>query len=319
MNMKIINFFSRTLVNMKWIYIVMLALLFIDRIQAQTPTDGFTMSKGEICTVMDRGGSTWTNYWEGKRYRDNPNIGRFSSLMWMPMLGYGLTSKLNLFAGLPHITTNSTGGFMTGMRGWQDLQLEVKYRLVKKQNERGIFYTFFTAGVSAPATDYVPDHLPFSIGLGTKNLTGRTIIHYEHKKGFYYTIQTGYTLKSNITVARQTYYNSRQVMSNEMPVPNIWDGTTRFGFKKKSFRADVHYNWMISTSGSDMRLYDMPYPFHRMNATSIGITGLYWIPLLDGLAIHGNVDQTISGRNMGKSFMWSTGFQYVFNPFKNKK
>ncbi|MFM7769895.1 MAG: hypothetical protein ACKO8Q_04995, partial [Bacteroidota bacterium] len=157
---------------------------------AQTPTDGFTMSKGEVCTVLDKGGSFWTNYWEGNRYRNNPNIGRFSSQIWMPMLGYGFSSKLNLFAGLPYISTRSTGGYMTGMKGWQDVQLEAKYRLVKKESKRGIAYVFLTAGISAPATDYVPDHLPFSIGLGTNNVTGRGIFHFEYKKGIFYTIQS---------------------------------------------------------------------------------------------------------------------------------
>ena len=302
--------------NLKKVILCIAATVLINNIYAQTPTDGFTMSKGEICLVVDKGGSTWKNYWEGKRFRDNPNIGRFTSSMWMPMAGYGLSSRLNLFAGLAYISTESTAGQMTGMKGWQDLQLEAKYRLIKKQKGKGTFYTFLTAGVSAPASDYVPDYLPFSIGLGTKNLIGRVVAHYERKAGFFYTVQTGYIAKSKIRVDRQSYYNGRQVNSNIMPVPDVWDGTARIGFKKKSFRADLHYNWMISTSGSDMRLYDMPYPYNKMNATSVGIYGLYWIPAVEGLAIHANLDQTISGRNMGKAFMWSGGVQYVFNPFK---
>lgn len=283
---------------------------------SQTPSDGFSMAKGEICTVIDKGQTTWMHYWEGKRYRDNPNIGKFQADMWMPMFGYGLSSKLNLFAGLAHITTRSSGGYMTGMSGWQDLQLEAKYRILKKQKEKGSLFVFTTIGISAPASNYVADHLPYSIGLGTKNVIGRVIVQYEQKKGLFYTIQTGYTLKSNITVDRQSYYYDRQVISNVMPVPNVWDGSAKIGFKKKSFRMDVHYNWMVSTSGNDIRLNDMPYPFNKMNATTIGITGLYWVPLINGLAIHGNIDQTITGRNVGKSFMWSGGLQYVFNPFK---
>lgn len=301
--------------SLKKVILCMLSLLLIYSTKAQTPTDGFTMSKGEVCLVIDRGGSSWDHYWEGKRYRNNLNLGTFSSSMWMPMAGYGVSSRLNLFAGLAHVSTSSTAGTMTGMRGWQDFQLEAKYQLIKKQKEKGTFYTFLTAGVSAPASNYVPDHLPFSIGLGTKNLIGRAIVHYERKKGMFYTIQTGYIAKSTITVDRQSYYNGRQVNSNIMPVPDVWDGSVRLGYKKKSFRVDVHYNWMVSTSGSDIRLNDMPYPFNRMNATSVGFTGLYWIPVVKGLAVHATVDQTLTGRNVGKAFMWSGGFQYVFKPF----
>jgi hypothetical protein len=149
-----------------------------------------------------------------------------------------------------------------------------------------------------PVGNYVPDFLPYSIGLGAKTLTGRVIVHYEHKSNFFATAQTGYTLKSNITTDRQSYYNEGQVNSNEMPVPDMWDGALRVGYNNKRFRADIHYNWATSTSGSDIRRNDMPYP---------GVKGL---------ALHAMADQVIAGRNVGKAFSWSTGVQYVFNPFK---
>lgn len=295
-----------------------LLLMATATLHAQTPTDGFSMSKGEICLVGAYGESRWDQYWEGKRLRENLNLGTFSSRMIMPMAGYGISNKLNIFAGVPHISTSSTAGQMAGMRGWQDLSIAAKYKLIKKKNERGTFYTFLTAGFSIPISNYVPDHLPFSIGLGAKTATGRVIAHYEHKSKFFGTLQTGYTFRSNITVDRQSYFNERQVNSNEMPVPNVWDGSARLGYNTKRFRADVHYTWNISTSGSDIRRNDMPYPFNRMNAQTVGIYGLLWIPGVEGLAVTANADQVINGRNMGKAFMWMTGVQYVFNPFKKK-
>lgn len=283
---------------------------------AQMPADGFTMSKGEICLVTDYGQSSWKEYWEGTRLRENLNLGTFTSKMIMPMAGYGLSDRLNLFAGLPYISTSSTEGQMTGMKGWQDLSIAAKYKLIKKKKEHGTFYTFLTAGFSLPVGNYVPDFLPYSIGLGAKTLTGRVIVHYEHKSNFFATAQTGYTLKSNITTDRQSYYNEGQVNSNEMPVPDMWDGALRVGYNNKRFRADIHYNWATSTSGSDIRRNDMPYPFNKMDAQWVGITGLLWIPGVKGLALHAMADQVIAGRNVGKAFSWSTGVQYVFNPFK---
>ncbi|HLO82644.1 MAG TPA: hypothetical protein VK166_16880, partial [Chitinophagaceae bacterium] len=41
---------------------------------AQMPADGFTMSKGEICLVTDYGQSSWKEYWEGTRLRENLNL-----------------------------------------------------------------------------------------------------------------------------------------------------------------------------------------------------------------------------------------------------
>jgi hypothetical protein len=286
--------------------------------RAQTPTDGFSMSKGEICLVTDYGQTSWKEYWEGTRLRENLNLGTFRARMIMPMAGFGLTGKLNLFAGLPHISTSSTAGQMTGMKGWQDLSFAAKYKLVKKKNKQGTFYTFLTAGFSFPVSDYVPDFLPYSIGLGASTLNGRVIAHYEHKSKFFATFQTGYTLRSNIKTDRQSYYNERQVNSNEMPVPDVWDGAMRLGYNNKRFRADVHYNWSTSTSGSDIRRNDMPYPFNKMDAQWIGVSGLLWVPGVEGLALHATADQVVGGRNAGKAFSWSTGVQYVFNPFRKR-
>jgi len=295
--------------------ISMLMLISL-KTQAQTPTDGFTMSKGEICLVTDYGQTTWKEYWEGTRLRENLNLGTFQSNMIMPMAGYGLSNRLNLFAGLPYISTSSTAGQMTGMKGWQDLSLSAKYKLIKKKNEQGTFYTFLTAGISFPVSDYVPDFLPYSIGLGATTVSGRVIAHYEHKSKLFATFQTGYTLKSNIETDRQSYYNEGQVNSNEMPVPDVWDGAFRLGFNNKRFRADVHYNWSTSTTGSDIRQNDVPYPFNKMDAQWIGVSGLLWIPGVKGLALHASADQVIAGRNVGKAFTWTAGVQYVFNPFK---
>ena len=297
---------------------VSLMMLISTTARAQTPTDGFSMSKGEICLVTDYGQTSWKEYWEGTRLRENLNLGTFRARMIMPMAGFGLTGKLNLFAGLPHISTSSTAGQMTGMKGWQDLSFAAKYKLVKKKNKQGTFYTFLTAGFSFPVSDYVPDFLPYSIGLGASTLNGRVIAHYEHKSKFFATFQTGYTLRSNIKTDRQSYYNERQVNSNEMPVPDVWDGAMRLGYNNKRFRADVHYNWSTSTSGSDIRRNDMPYPFNKMDAQWIGVSGLLWVPGVEGLALHATADQVVGGRNAGKAFSWSTGVQYVFNPFRKR-
>jgi hypothetical protein len=263
--------------------------------------------------------TSWDQYWEGEKLRENLNVGTFKAKMIAPMVGYGINDRLNVFAGLPHISTNSSEGYMTGMKGWQDLSVAAKYKLIKNKGKQGTFYTFLTAGFSMAATDYVPDHLPYSIGLGATTASGRAIAHYEHKSSLFATAQTGYTFRSNIKTDRPSYYNEGQVNSNEMPVPDVWDGALRMGINNKRVRADIHYNWMYSTSGSDIRPNDMPYPFNQMNAQWIGISGLLWIPKVKGLALHGGVDQVIAGRNVGKSFTWSTAVQYVFNPFKPKQ
>jgi hypothetical protein len=52
---------------------------------------------------------------------------------------------------------------------------------------------------------------------------------------------------------------------------------------------------------------------------AVGVDVLLWIPGVKGLGAFGSADQTVAGRNVGKSFTWMAGAQYVFRPFKKKK
>lgn len=306
--------------RIQWSTVVVAALLLTStRATAQTAFDGFTMSKGELCLVAAYGEMNWTEYWEGKRLRENLNIGKFSSKQFMPMLGYGLTDRISLFATVPHISNSSDAGYMAHLKGWQDLQMEAKIQLSKTKIGKGTLSTFGTVGFSTPLTDYIPDFLPYSIGLGATTAQARIIGHYKLDKGWFGTIQTGYTAKSKIKVDRETYYTGDQIYSNKMAVPNMWDASIRAGFDNKRVRLGIQYNWMLATSGTDIRRNDMPYPGNRMNRESVAITGLLWIPGIKGLAINAMADQTIAGRNMGKSFGWMAGLQYVFKPFQKKK
>src|SRR3954469_6431953 len=285
----------------------------------QMPDDGWTMRKGELCLVTDYMQSSFTEYWEGKRLRENLNLGKFTSKVVMPMIGYGITDRLTAFAGVPHIDNSSDAGTMMGKKGWQDLSLDVKYLLWNKNSSAWNYKIFATGGVSFPVSDYPPDFLPYSIGLGTTNVEGRVIGHFVYSQKWFTTIQTGYIFRSNITVDRQSYYTDAQHNSDEMQIPNVWDGSVRIGYNVPRFRADIHFNWSQCTSGSDIRRNDIPYPGSEMDMGQVGIMGLLWIPGIRGLAVHGGIDQVIDGRNVGKSFTWMTGLQYVFTPFNKKE
>jgi hypothetical protein len=300
------------------INILLLALLAATSARAQMPNDGFAMDKGVFCTVLNYSQSTWDHYWEGTRYRNNLNIGMFRSQMLHPMLGYGISDRLNVFAGLPYINNSSNAGTMAGKKGWQDFSFDAKYRLAKWKKNQLALSVFASAGVSLPVTDYIPDFLPYSIGLGSKTVTGRLILHTVIKEHVFVTLQGGYTARSNIQVDRQTYYGDRQYYSNEMRVPNMWGGAAMAGYDCKRFRAQVYYGAGLSETGSDMRPNDMPLPIHQMNRQSLGFYGILWVPHIKGLGIQASVDQTVAGRNMGKAFTWMGGVQYFFTPFKKK-
>jgi hypothetical protein len=298
------------------IYIFILLLSATAR--AQMPSDGFTMDKGIFCTVLNYSQSSWDHYWEGTRYRNNRNIGTFQSQALHPMLGYGISNRLNLFAGLPHINNRSNAGTMAGKKGWQDVSVDAKYRLAKLRSKQITLQLFAGAGFSVPVTDYVPDFLPYSIGLGSRTVTGRLILHTVVKNHFFVTLQGGYTARSNIKVDRITYYSDRQYHSNQMRVPHVWSGAAMAGYDGKRLRAHLYYNAQLSETGSDMRPNDMPLPVHRMNRHSVGVHGLLWVPGVKGLGLQASVNQTVAGRNMGKALTWMGGLQFFFTPFKKR-
>lgn len=286
---------------------------------AQMPDDGFTMGKGELCLVSGYKQSQWKEYWEGTRLRENLNVGKFTSRAYMPMVGFGISDKLNLFASLPYISNSSDAGTMTGKKGWQDFSMAAKYHILDLNKKNMRYALFGTAGFSVPATDYVPDYLPYSIGIGANTATLRLVGHVVYKEDFFATVQGGYSFRSNITVDRQTYYTNDQHYSDEMEIPDAWDASIRLGYDNYRIRTNVHYTMMYSTSGSDIRRNDMPYPGNKMDMQAVGVDVLLWIPGVKGLGAFGSADQTVAGRNVGKSFTWMAGAQYVFRPFKKKK
>lgn len=308
---------------MKKLRLVIANVLFLLALQcavkAQMPDDAFMMDKKELCLVAGYGQNTWTQYWEGTLKRDNPNIGRFTSKMTMPMVGYGISDDLNIYASLPYIHNSSDAGNMTGKKGWQDLSISAKYFLFGSTHKEFNLSGFATVGFSIPASNYVPDFLPYSIGLGSKTAQARMVFDITYNELFYLTAQTGYVARDKIKVDRSTYYSDRQYYSNEMAVPDLWDGSFRAGFDHYRIRAEIKYAFGTSTSGADIRRNDMPLPLNKMDWQTIGFHTLLWVPGIKGLGLNSTVDKVMAGRNVGRSVNWSAGIQYVFMPFKSSE
>lgn len=302
----------------KIVIIFLLAHNILLPVNAQTADDGFTMIKGQICVVAGYKQTIWTNYWEGEKLRDNKNIGQFTSKMVMPMVAYGITNKLNIFASLPNISNTSSAGNMTGKKGFQDISVEAKYAAIDVTKKGLQFKLFGTVGFSLPSNNYVPDFLPYSIGIGSKTAIARLVAHAHYKNSWFATVQTGFIARSNITVDRITYYTDRQYYSSDMHIPNVWDGSIKLGYDNKYFRAYTYYGFRKATSGTDIRLNDMPYSGNNMQIQSTGISGLVWVQAVKGLGVNAMYDAVVAGRNVGKATSWSVGLQYFFEPFKKK-
>lgn len=287
---------------------------------AQTPNDGIMMGKRYICNVLTYSNSSWSEYWEGTLKRANPNIGTFTAQNVMFMSAYGVTDRVNVIVGLPYIWTKSDGGHMAGQRGIQDLSLFLKWRPLKLSGDAGTFSAFAVGGVSMPVSNYVPDMLPFSIGIQSKTASLRGILSY-NLKGLYLTGAAGYTARSSITIDRDAYQAEGRIYeTNKVMPPNVVDASARLGFVNKHFQVEGFLENMTAQSGDDIRRQDMPFPTNKMDLTSAGAMAKAHFYTKGGafFTVLGQYSQVLSGRNVGQATMYTLGVQHTFR-IGNKK
>jgi hypothetical protein len=286
---------------------------------AQTATDGFIMEKGRFCVALPYQSSSWTDYWEGTLKRENLNLGSVSTQAIMPMAAVGILNNLNVLVGLPLVKTSASAGSMMGHQGLQDLALGLKYRVLNLGLGESKLEGFATGMFSTPASNYYPDYLPLSIGLGSTNLSARGTLHYQSKLGLYGTAQLGWTRRSNIELERNYYYEDGGVYSSQMIMPNVLDYNANLGFYKNGLRLELGYNVMNTLGGPDIRRNDMPLPNSNMDMTSASFLVQYYPPAFKGFGFMGMGNRVLEGHNVGQSTMLGGGLLYQFQAWNKAK
>ena len=283
---------------------------------AQTPTDGLMMPKGQNCTVVAYGSSTWENYWEGATKRSNTNLGKFTSQNVLLMSALGITDKLNIIVALPYVWTSASVSYLAGQSGVQDVSLWLKYRIVEKSGNLGTIGLSATGGVSMPTNNYVADFLPFSIGMGCKTASGRLILNY-NRNGFYINAQGGIIGRSNTKIDRNSFIYSNQLyQSDVMPVPNATEGSLSLGFVNQRFQTFVSLDQFGCLSGDDIRYNDAPILTNKMSSQSVNWFGKYNIKRFSIIA---SVGRVLNGRNVGEATSFGVGGAYLFQVFNKEK
>lgn len=288
-------------------------------VQAQTEVDAIMMNKNQICNGFLYNYSSWDHYWEGKLKRTNLNMGTVSTQSAMYMINYGITNDLNIIAGVPYVWTKASAGTLHGLNGIQDLSLNLKWRFFNQRNGNNKISVFAVGGFSTPLSNYTPDFLPLSIGLGSTNLSARGMVDYQYKK-FTVTGSAAYVWRSNIKIDRDSYYTDRLHITNEVQMPDMTNLQLRAGYRGKFFIAEGIVNRMITMGGFDITRNNMPFPSNRMNATTTGVFFKYTIPgvMKGNLELLAQGNYTVGGRNVGQSLSYGGGFFYAFYVKKNK-
>src|ERR1700694_5904437 len=113
--------------TMRWL---ILAAVSAPSAAAQTSDDGLIMPKRTLSAGVLYAHDSWDQYWEGTLKRTNGNIGTLTTQSTTLVGGYGVTERLGLMAMLPYIRTHASQGVLHDLKGFQDLSLTAKFRLL---------------------------------------------------------------------------------------------------------------------------------------------------------------------------------------------
>jgi Putative MetA-pathway of phenol degradation len=294
--------------------LLLLFLLASRVVFSQTLDDGLMMPKKDFCAGILFTHSQWNNYWEGVLKRDNQNIGTLSTTHVMWLGNYGVTDKLNAIAMVPYIATKASQGTMAGMQGVQDLTIGGKYLLVKKEVGANTFSVFGVGVFSTPLTNYTPDFLPLSIGLHSTTVSGRAVINYATKGGWYANFSPAYVYRGNVLLDRYTYFTDGvQYNTNEVRMFDQFNYNFSIGYNKNGLQAEINFYQQNTLGGGDIRRQDVPFVSNRMNFSNIGAVVMYYLPKPKNVAVRLASAYTIDGRNVGQTFSITGGLLYTIH------
>lgn len=285
-------------------------------LHAQTIDDGIMLRKHELLTGNFYSWDTWDKYWEGTLKRTNGNIGTITTKANVIAANYALFDRFNLIGTVPYVWTRASLGVLHGIEGFQDLTLAAKWSVLEKpMTGYGTLRTIFVVAAGIPMTDYNPELLPLSIGLGSTRVSWRGTVNYQSVPGWFLNMSTAYTMRSNVTLDRPYFYtNDEFVMSDRVDMPNTFDYVAAAGYMKPGgLMTSVSFSQQRTLGGGDIRRQDMPFVSNRMNSFRAGAMVMYPIPKLAPLAVHVAVAHTFDGRNVGEATTITTGLQYTFN------
>lgn len=290
---------------------LVMGVLFLKQVAAQTEIDAIMMNKNQFCNGFIYAGSSWKDYWEGTLKRNNLNLGTVSTQSVMYMANYGITDNLNVMIGAPYVWTKATAGTLTGLSGVQDVSAFIKWKAINKSFGKHKLALFAVGGVSTPLSDYVKDFLPLSIGLGASTASARVIADYKYNH-FVVTGSAAFIRRSNITLDRNSYYDTQLRLTDEVNMPDAASYQLRTGYRGKYLIAEALLTNFTTLGGFDITRNNMPFPSNRMNATMVGANIKYTLPKMTNLSLLGGFNYTLAGRNVGQATGFNAGAFYAF-------
>ncbi|WP_339628376.1 transporter [uncultured Maribacter sp.] len=288
----------------------------------QTPTDALMMPPKNICILLSYDYGHFDRYWEGDNLRSNETIASVNRTTILPMAAVGIFDDLNFYIGLPYVKTKSSepnGGKFEGANDFQDFMVALKYKALEKSVGSGRLSLLTTVGYSTPATNYLSDYMPYSLGFGAPEFSLRGIAQYQLSNGFYVRGMASHLWRGYTEAERDYYYNNGSFYTSLMDVPNAWnfEGVLGKWFMNNALKLELNYTGLKSTSGDNIRAYNAAQPSNKVKFDRLGISLQYYPPSLNGLGVVGYYTNVVNGLNTAKISNVGLGLTYQFNFIKN--
>ncbi len=281
---------------------------------AQAPDDGVLMSRKTLNVGAVYGHERWSEYWEGTLKRTNDNIGTLTTQSATLVGHYGVTDRLTLVGMLPYVWTRASQGTLHGLRGVQDLSFAAKYQVLTTPfTGAGTLSAIIVGAAGVPASDYTPDFLPLSIGLGSRRASARMTLRFQSHGDWFVDGTAARTWRNQVKLDRVAYYTDGELyLTNRVAMPGLFDWKVSAGFRKKRFFVPVSIVQQRTLGGGDIRRQDMPFVSNRMNYTKAEAMVMYGLSVPTDLALQLGASRTLSGRNVGQATMITFGAFHTF-------
>jgi len=298
-------------------YVLVFICTGLHELQGQTPSDAIMMPRHNACVLLSYDHSSFDEYWEGSYLRQNQTIETVTRKTVLPMIAIGILDQLDAYIGLPYVKTGSStpnGGHFAGVSGLQDFNLALKYNAMTKELPGGILNLLGTVGYSTPASNYLSDYMPYSLGFGASQFNLRAIAQYRLNSGIYMRLAVGHMWRGYTKAERDYYYNNGSFYTPWMDVPNAVDINAVAGIwlMDNKLKLEVAYAGLRSTSGDDIRAYNPAQPTNKTEFDQLGLSAQYYFsqPQGPGILIYHN--RILNGRNMPKLASYGIGLTYQF-------
>lgn len=283
--------------------LILLSVVQQTRAQRYVPglIDGFMQGQGKTGLAVIGSQATYDTYYIGQRETQNPNLGTVTTESLTLSGTYGLGYDMDLIVSTPYVRTGASAGYWAKQEGFQDISGALRWEAYDYKLGRSRLSWLFVVGYSIPLQNYVSDAL-ITIGQGSRNLEGRTMLHY--KAGpFFLTGQFGYIRRGQVTIDRVVnYYDPAQLNPNtgsRVNVPDVTDAVIRSGISAKRLYVEGWVQKQTPYNKGTTIAPGIPFPTNAVGFVRAGAT--LYVPLVKGFGFTAGYSTTLSGQNTGKA------------------